>query len=258
GRGRTRHRQDDAPPHARPRLRHASRRIARDRAVARLDAPQRAPRRRGNGERLRTGSLLPPRIARRAEQRHASVAARARGAGQFPCGAGDDRGADRRPADPGEGEMRARWRNTGLVAIALAAAAGMAFHALRGETRGTAAVADSREPDHKPHAENLKLSDEKIAAAGIELQTAGPAVLQQGLSLNGIIQPNQEALVQVTPRFPGVVRDVHRRVGDQVAKGDLLATVESNQSLTSYELKAPIAGTIIDRSLSLGEYASEQ
>jgi membrane fusion protein, heavy metal efflux system len=65
-------------------------------------------------------------------------------------------------------------------------------------------------------------------------------------------------MVQVTPRFPGVVREVHKRIGDQVDKGALLAKVESNQSLTVYELKAPIAGTIIDRQLALGEHVGEQ
>ena len=38
----------------------------------------------------------------------------------------------------------------------------------------------------------------------------------------------------------------------------MLAKIESNQSLTVYELSAPIAGTIIDRQIALGEYASEQ
>ena len=38
----------------------------------------------------------------------------------------------------------------------------------------------------------------------------------------------------------------------------MLAAIESNQSLTAYELKAPIAGTVIDRQISLGEYVSEQ
>jgi multidrug efflux pump subunit AcrA (membrane-fusion protein) len=76
--------------------------------------------------------------------------------------------------------------------------------------------------------------------------------------LNGIVQPNQELLVQVTPRFPGIVRDVRKRIGDKVQKGDVLAVIESNQSLTPYELKASLAGTVIDRQITLGEYASEQ
>lgn len=92
----------------------------------------------------------------------------------------------------------------------------------------------------------VAISDAKIAAAGIELQTASAGVLRDGLLLNGVIQPNQETLVQVTPRFAGVIKELRKRIGDQVNKGDTLATVESNQSLTTYELKARIAGTIID------------
>jgi len=114
------------------------------------------------------------------------------------------------------------------------------------------------EEGHAHGAEAATMSDAKAAAAGITLETAGPSTLRQALRVNGILQPNQEAMAQVTPRFPGIVRDVRKRVGDHVAKGDLLATVESNQSLTSYELKAPLAGTVLDRQVSLGEYASEQ
>jgi RND family efflux transporter MFP subunit len=73
-----------------------------------------------------------------------------------------------------------------------------------------------------------------------------------------MVQPNQESLVQVTPRFPGIVREVRKRIGDHVQKGDVLAIVESNQSLTPYELKASLAGTVIDRQTTLGEYVSEQ
>ncbi len=64
--------------------------------------------------------------------------------------------------------------------------------------------------------------------------------------------------MQVTPRFPGVAKSIQKRIGDRVGTDDLLAAIESNQSLTVYELKAPIAGTIIERQISLGEYASEQ
>ena len=102
------------------------------------------------------------------------------------------------------------------------------------------------------------MSDAKVAAAGIELLQAKPGELRDSLRLNGIIQPNQETVVQVTPRFPGVVREVRKRLGDKVAKGELLAKVESNQSLTVYELTAPIAGTVIERQAALGEFASEQ
>lgn len=111
---------------------------------------------------------------------------------------------------------------------------------------------------HEDHSDGVTLNDAKIAAAGIELATAASGVLRDSLLLNGIVQPNQESLVQVTPRFPGIVRDVRKRIGDVVQKGDVLAVIESNQSLTSYELKAALAGTVIDRQTTLGEFVSEQ
>lgn len=114
------------------------------------------------------------------------------------------------------------------------------------------------EHSHGAHAEGAVMSDAKVAAAGIGLEKAAPVVLREAFKINGILQPNQETVVAITPRFPGVVRSVVKRIGDKVAKNDLLATVESNQSLTTYELRSPIAGTIIDRQVTLGEYVSEQ
>ncbi|MBX9701446.1 MAG: efflux RND transporter periplasmic adaptor subunit, partial [Acetobacteraceae bacterium] len=113
--------------------------------------------------------------------------------------------------------------------------------------------------DHPAHGgDAVELSDARVAASGIELEKAGTGVLRATLTLNGILQPNQETLVQVTPRFPGVAREIAKRIGDRVNKGDLLARIESNQSLTSYDLRAPISGTIIDRQISLGEHVGEQ
>lgn len=112
----------------------------------------------------------------------------------------------------------------------------------------------------KNHGEEsvVDMSDAKVGAAGIEILTTAEATLHDAVVLNGIVQPNQETLVQVTPRFPGVVREIKKRIGDTVEKNELLAKIESNQSLTTYEMRAPISGTVIDRQMSLGEYASEQ
>lgn len=124
------------------------------------------------------------------------------------------------------------------------------------QSKATAAKGHGEKEGHG-HDEGVKLTDAQVAAAGIELLTAGSRELRDILSLNGTIQPNQETLVKVTPRFPGVIRSMRKRLGDKVKKDEVLATVESNQSLTTYELKAPIDGTVIDRDGTLGEFASE-
>ncbi len=112
--------------------------------------------------------------------------------------------------------------------------------------------------DHKHDDGKVKMTDAQIAAAAIEVLPAEAGTIREVLRLNGMIQTNQEAQVQVTPRFPGVIREIRKRLGDTVSAGEVLATVESNQSLTVYELKAPMAGTIIERNAARGEYVSEQ
>ena len=150
-------------------------------------------------------------------------------------------------------------RQAALVIVTLLLVVGVGLYYQR-PTGGTAV----RPPDphgpgkHDHPGEGVALSDAKVAAAGIELQKAGPGLLHDSLFLNGILQPNQETLVQVTPRFPGIAKEIYKRIGDQVKKGELLAKVESNQSLTAYELRAPLAGIVIDRQVALGEHVGEQ
>lgn len=137
--------------------------------------------------------------------------------------------------------------------------AGTLVHAgYRMLTPATTKTVSTEKSEKEEHSDSVAMSDAKVAAAEIELIEAAPAVLHDSLLLNGMVQANQESLVQITPRFPGVVRDVRKRIGDHVEKGDILAIVESNQSLTPYELKAALAGTIIDRQTTLGEFVSEQ
>lgn len=148
-----------------------------------------------------------------------------------------------------------RYLTFALVAAALIYSG---YRMLTPASTNSSASEDAETAEKEEHSEGIRLSDAKVAAAGIELATASSAVLRDSLLLNGVVQANQESLVQVTPRFPGIVREVRKRIGDNVQKGDVLAVVESNQSLTPYELKAPLAGTVIDRQTTLGEYVSEQ
>lgn len=143
-----------------------------------------------------------------------------------------------------------------LVFILVAGA--LSYAGYRMLTPATTKTVATEKTEKEEHSASVTMSDAKVAAAQIELAKAAPAVLHDSLLLNGMVQANQESLVQITPRFPGVVREVRKRIGDRVEKGDVLAIVESNQSLTPYELKAALAGTIIDRQTTLGEYVSEQ
>jgi membrane fusion protein, heavy metal efflux system len=105
---------------------------------------------------------------------------------------------------------------------------------------------------------HIELADDRLALAGVGLAQAGPARLLRTLPLTGIVTPNEEAMSQIVPRFPGVVRQIRKRLGDGAERGETLAVIESNQSLTGYALKSPVAGTVIERRVSPGEAVNDQ
>jgi cobalt-zinc-cadmium efflux system membrane fusion protein len=53
------------------------------------------------------------------------------------------------------------------------------------------------------------------------------------------------------------VREGRKHIGDSVAKGEIVAIVESNQSLQPYEVRSQIAGTVINGHLIVGEFVPE-
>jgi membrane fusion protein, heavy metal efflux system len=107
----------------------------------------------------------------------------------------------------------------------------------------------------EPQTKNvIEVGEQARKKSGITIETAGRAVLKQTLKLNGKIGPNEEQLAEVSPRFPGIVKSVAKRLGDQVKTGDTLAVIESNESMQPYEVKSQIEGTIIKKDIALGEF----
>ncbi|NNJ97135.1 MAG: HlyD family efflux transporter periplasmic adaptor subunit [Gammaproteobacteria bacterium] len=92
----------------------------------------------------------------------------------------------------------------------------------------------------------------------IQTEAAGPVVLTETRTLTGRVQTDPNRLARVRPRFPGLVNAVNHELGDTVASGDVLATVQSNESLQEYAVEAPISGLIIKRDLQLGEATGEE
>lgn len=103
-------------------------------------------------------------------------------------------------------------------------------------------------------AEAVLLNPTKLKNANLTIETASSVALQPKLLLNGIITPNEEKVVNVSPRFPGVVKKINKRLGSRVEVGDVLLTIESDQSLKQYTITSSLSGTIINRRVSLGEH----
>jgi membrane fusion protein, heavy metal efflux system len=99
----------------------------------------------------------------------------------------------------------------------------------------------------------VELDAKKIENAHLEVEVAGPAKIKTVLRLYGKIAMNDDAVANVSPRFPGLVKSVSVRLGDRVEKGQVLAVVESNDSLRNYQVTSEIAGTIIKKEVTIGE-----
>lgn len=88
--------------------------------------------------------------------------------------------------------------------------------------------------------------------AGIETGVAGPVLITKTLALTGRVQTDPARLSRVRARFAGVVQGIEARLGDQVEKNAVLARIQSNESLQSYKVKAPIGGIILRQDIQLG------
>jgi cobalt-zinc-cadmium efflux system membrane fusion protein len=93
---------------------------------------------------------------------------------------------------------------------------------------------------------------------GIRTEPIGPVALKETRTFTGRVQTNPNRLSRVRPRFPGVIQAIHHELGDVVSAGDNLATVQSNESLQNYQVKAPINGLIVKRDIQIGEATGDE
>lgn len=99
----------------------------------------------------------------------------------------------------------------------------------------------------------VEISPQAAATSGIKTEIAGAATIRETVILTGQLTVDRTRAAQLRARFPGVLKELRSPLGANVAKGDTIAIVESNDSLQSYTIKAPFDGTIITQNASVGE-----
>ncbi len=110
--------------------------------------------------------------------------------------------------------------------------------------------------DHGSHEEHTEGVTVKVLSEfGAEVDIASSGILLETIELPGEVKIDPDRLAHITPRFDGVVKKVFKQIGQDVKKGEVLAIIESNESLTPYELTSSINGVIIDMHLTKGETA---
>jgi len=82
--------------------------------------------------------------------------------------------------------------------------------------------ADGHEED-----EPIRLTKEELGEFGIVVTKANAAELEQYVDLPGEIVLNADHVAHVVPRVTGIIRQVNKKQGDQVRKGQVMAVIES-------------------------------
>mgnify|MGYP001942295974 CR=1 FL=1 len=105
---------------------------------------------------------------------------------------------------------------------------------------------------------HIEISADMMKTVDITIQEASAGEIKQRLTLYGSLTTDPSAVSQVSARFPGLITKLSVNVGDKVKQGQVIAEVESNNSLTRYNILAPISGVISKRMANQGEVANEQ
>lgn len=103
-----------------------------------------------------------------------------------------------------------------------------------------------------------KISASAAKDGGIEIETVGPQTISDIREIEGIVQLDPIARSEIRAQFPGKVMQVTKAVGDYVKKGQLLARIESSESLQIYPVYSPVSGVIAERNANVGNVAYDQ
>src|SRR5262245_30711882 len=90
---------------------------------------------------------------------------------------------------------------------------------------------EARRPSLEAGAEQqiVKLTDQQIAAARIELVAVQGATLTRRLTVPGTILPDADRIAHVSVKLSGTVAELRKKLGDPVSKGEVLAILESRE-----------------------------
>lgn len=107
--------------------------------------------------------------------------------------------------------------------------------------------------DEHADEEIVKLNDDEIKELGIVISEVGFQKLRLHSDLTGEIVTDPYKLAHIVPRFSGIVKNVYKEIGDRIKKDEVIAVIESNESLVTYDVKSSIDGVVLELHMTPGE-----
>jgi len=125
--------------------------------------------------------------------------------------------------------------------------------------KGATGEAKAESTEHKEDEEKIAFTDEQVKAAGMSIESAGPARIKTSLQLPGEIKFNEDRTAHVVPRVAGVVDSVSANLGQEVKRGQVLAVLsspglsEQRSALQSAQRRLELARSTYEREKKLWE-----
>jgi cobalt-zinc-cadmium efflux system membrane fusion protein len=101
---------------------------------------------------------------------------------------------------------------------------------------GNTGDAQQRRPKGDPDAEagedrraGIRLTDDQVETAGIELASVQDGTLARRIVVPGTIVPHADRIARVSVRLSATVTELRKKLGDTVAKGEVIAVLESRE-----------------------------
>ncbi len=98
-----------------------------------------------------------------------------------------------------------------------------------------------------------RITTEAARAGGIEIERVGSATIDETRELYGTVALSPTARSEIRGQFPGRIVSVTKAVGDRVRRGELLARIESSESLQVYPVYATVGGVVAERNGNPGD-----
>jgi cobalt-zinc-cadmium efflux system membrane fusion protein len=102
------------------------------------------------------------------------------------------------------------------------------------------------------------ISDEMAKNVNIETEFVDSQTFNETLKVFGQLTLSPNAIRQISARFPGEIKKLHAVLGQKVKKGQLLLTIESNESLQTYPVFSPISGVVTHQVAGAGEQTGDR
>jgi cobalt-zinc-cadmium efflux system membrane fusion protein len=93
--------------------------------------------------------------------------------------------------------------------------------------------------------------------AGVGVEIAGPATIEETVTVQGVVELLPEGRAEMRAWYPGRIMSMPKYIGDRVQAGEVIARIESSQSLQTYSITAPFSGFVIDRHGTEGGVAGD-